>query len=68
MKPANQCGFVILGSKTRGLSAGITSGKAAFNSFDKSLFIDALIPTNLNRPYKFKCSLLLIKSIACLKS
>jgi len=43
-------------------------GKAAFNTGDSPLLIEALIAINFSNPFVVKCSLREINSKACLKS
>jgi hypothetical protein len=61
MNPLIQFKFFILVNSTLGLFNGSTVGNCSLNFPDKPQFNVALIPTNLNKPVKDKCSLLLIK-------
>ena len=60
VKPANQFGSIVWGRRTIGLSAGTTSGKAAFNPLDIPQFIEAFRATILRTPNQVRCSLFLI--------
>lgn len=60
-KPANHWGSAIVGFTTKGLTFGVTFGKAVFKRSDKPRFIEAFNPTILCNPERVKCCLLITR-------